>query len=115
MCILPAVGYFVKQRLRNRIGQCRDALVRVPALVRVRYLVVFNLWMGRTARQTSHVLHVHYTTVCRVAAKFRLRGEASLWDGRENNGFKKLSEHYLSVLDRLVRASPEDHGWTRPT
>ena len=71
--------------------------------------------MGRTARQTSHVLHVHNTTIYRVARKFRQHGEASLWDGRENNGVEKLSEHYLSVLDRLVRSSPLDHGWPRPT
>jgi transposase len=109
MCILPAVGYFVKQRLRRHFGTCRNGHARV------RYLIVFNLWNGRSARQAAKVLHVHVTTVYRVAEKFRQRGEASLWDGRENNGLEKLSEHYLAVLDRLVRSSPLDHGWVRPT
>jgi hypothetical protein len=108
MCILPSASCFVKQRLRKNFGRCRDAQVRV------RYLIVFNLWMSRTARQTSQMLHVHNTTVYRVAEKFRQRGEASLWDGRENNGVEKLSEHYLSRLDWLVRSSPLDHGWPRP-
>lgn len=109
MCILPPVGYFVKQRLRKRFGKCRDARVRI------RYLIAFNLWMKRSARQTSGVLGVHVTTVYRVAEKFRLRGEASFWDGRENNGGEKLSEHFLAVLDRLVRSSPLEYGWLRPT
>jgi len=108
-CILPAVGYFVKLRLHKHFGKCRDAQVRV------RYLIVFNLWAGRSARHASRVLNVHVTTVYRVADKFGQRGETSLWNGRENNGIEKLSEHYLAVPDHLVSASPLQHDWTRRT
>jgi len=107
--ILPRVGYFVKQRIHKRFSQCGDALVRV------RYLIIFNLWNGRSARRIAGVLNIHNTTVYRVAKMFVERGEAGLWDGRENNGVEKLSEHYLGTLDRVVRSSPSEHGWPRPT
>jgi transposase len=81
----------------------------------VRYLIIFNLWSGRGARVIEAVLGVHNTTVYRVAKRFHERGEASLWDGRDANGAEKLSEAYLGILDEVVRSSPHDHGWRRPT
>jgi transposase len=76
---------------------------------------VFNLWNGRGAREIEPILGVHNTTVYRVAKRFRELGEASLWDGREGNGAEKLSEAYLGILDEVVRSSPLNHGWRRPT
>jgi transposase len=35
------------------------------------------------------------------------------WSG--DNGASKLDEHYLELLYRLVRSSPERYGWRRPT
>jgi len=107
--IVPKVTLSVKEKMSKRFGKCAIASVRV------RYLIVFNLWNGRSARAVGNILNVHNTTVYRVAKRFRERGEASLWDGREGNGTEKLSETYLGVLDRLVRSCPLDHGWRRPT
>jgi transposase len=84
-------------------------------LVRVRYLIIMNVWNGRTAREIERVLKVHNTTVYRVVRNFRERGEASLWDGREDNGREKLCPDFLGVLDRIVRSTPQEHGWRRPT
>jgi transposase len=107
--IVPSVSWFVKEKMRKRFRQCRIASVRI------RYLIVFNLWSGRGPREIEPILHVHNTTVYRVAKRFSERGEASLWDGRENNGADKLSEAYLGLLDEVVRSSPLHHGWRRPT
>lgn len=107
--IVPKVSWFVKERMRKRFRQCRVAAVRI------RYLIVFNLWNGRGAREIEPILGVHNTTVYRVAQRFRERGEASLWDGREDNGAEKLSEAYLGKLNDIVRLSPLDCGWRRPT
>lgn len=107
--ILPRPGYFVKQRFLKRFRDCRQALVRI------RYLIIINNWSGRTAREIEKVLKVHNTTVYRVVRHFRERGEASLWDGREDNGREKLCADFLGVLDRLVRSNPQEHGWRRPT
>jgi transposase len=107
--ILPRPGYFVKQRFLKRFRSCRQALVRV------RYLIIINVWHGRSAREIEPVLKVHNTTVYRVVRHFRERGEASLWDGREDNGREKLCPDYLGLLDRIVRSNPQEHGWRRPT
>jgi transposase len=107
--IVPKVPFSVKEKMSKRFRKCRVASVRI------RYLIVFNLWKGRGAREIASILDVHNTTVYRVAQRFREHGEASLWDGREGNGSEKLSETYLGVLNDVVRSSPLDHGWRRPT
>jgi transposase len=107
--IVPEVRWSVKEKMRMRFRNCRMAAVRV------RYLIIFNLWNGRGARLIETILGVHNTTVYRVAKRFREHGEASLWDGREGNGAEKLSETYLGVLDQVVRSSPHAQGWRRPT
>jgi transposase len=107
MRIVPTVADSVKQKLRKRFQCCRSALVRT------RYLILFNLWKARPVHQIAAVLDVHNTTIYRVAQRFRERGEASLWDGRAGNGSDKLSEAYLGILNDLVRSSPHDHGWRR--
>jgi transposase len=107
--ILPRPGYFVKERFLKRFRNCGQALVRV------RYLIILNIWHGRSAREIERVLKTHNTTVYRVVKQFRERGEASLWDGREDNGREKLCPDYLGLLDRIVRSNPQEHGWRRPT
>jgi len=101
--------YPVKQRLLQNLRRCRAAGTRQ------RYLIVVNLLNKRSVPVTAAVLHVHPTTVYRVAGRFRAYGEAGLCDGRADNGVEKLSEHYLKELDRVVRGSPQDYGWHRPT
>ncbi len=107
--ILPDVRFSVKEKLCKQLRGCRQATVRL------RYLMVINLLNGRSARQTAEVLGVHPTTVYRVAGRFRQRGEWGLWDAREDNGESKLTEDYLSVLWWVVRATPKNYGWRRPT
>ena len=107
--IFPKLNYFVKQRLLKLLRQCRSRIVHE------HILIALNLSAGRGARQVGALLHVHNTTVYRVAKRFREHGVWSLFDGREDNGDTKLDEHFLDVLYRLVWSSPQDHGWRRPT
>lgn len=107
--IVPNVRWCVKEKMRKQFQKCRVASVRL------RYLMIFNLWNGRSPREIEPILKVHNTTIYRVAKRFRELGEASLWDGRDNNGAGKLSEAYLGILNDVVRSSPPDHGWRRPT
>ncbi len=107
--IVPALPWSVKQKMSKRFRKCRSASVRG------RYLIIFNLLRGIGAYETADILEIHNTTVYRVAARFRDRGECSLWDGREDNGDCKLTEVYLGILDEVVRSTPQDHGWRRPT
>jgi transposase len=107
--IVPKVRRSVKERLLRNLRRCRQAGLRL------RYLIIVNLLSGRGAYRTAEVLGAHNTTVYRVAGRFRGQGEWGLLDGREDNGAAKLDEAYLAVLHRVVRSSPQRHGWRRPT
>jgi transposase len=107
--IVPRPRFAVKQRLLKHLRQSRNAGLRT------RYLIVVNLWAGRSPQQTAEVLHVHRDTVYRVAQRFTAQGEVGLLDRREDNGAVKLDERYLATLYRVVRSSPLRHGWRRPT
>lgn len=107
--ILPKLRFRVKERLSRNFRGCRDAGTRT------RYLIIFKLAAGRKPEVIADYLGVHYTTVYRVARRFRESGEKGLLDGRANNGSAKLTKDFLRTLDRLVRGSPQDYGHRRPT
>jgi len=109
LAILTGVRFSVKEKLCKSLQRCRIAAVRI------RYLIMINLLSSRSAYETAEVLGVHNTTVYRVARRFRAHGEWGLWDGREDNGQTKLDERFLTVLYRVVRATPQQYGWRRPT
>ena len=109
IAILAGTRFAVKEKLCKHLRRCRQASVRL------RYLMVINVLNGRSVRQTAAVLRVHNTTVYRVAHRFRELGEWGLWDAREDNGQTKLDEEFLAVLCRVVRGTPQQYGWRRPT
>src|SRR5438132_11571843 len=110
MCsIVPKVRFSVKERLRRHLRRCRDAGLRT------RYLIIINLLNGRSAYDTAEVLGIHNTTVYRVAKRFCHYQEAGLVDARADHGSEKLSEAYLGKLQEIVRRSPKDYRWKRPT
>jgi len=107
--IMPCLRQSAKERLLRNMRACRDAKLRI------RYLVVVNLMQGRSADETAQAVKVSSSTVYRVARRFRDCGEAGLVDRREENGERKLDERYLAELYEVVRSSPQEHGWPRPT
>ena len=107
--IVLKVPYAVKQRLCKNLRRCREAGTKL------RFLIVLSTLNERSARHTAEVLRVHNTTAYRVLDRFRAYGEAGLADGRADNGADKLDEDFLGRLDRVVRATPQDYGWRRPT
>jgi transposase len=107
--ILPQCRFTVKERLNKRMRECWDGKMKV------RYLIIVNLLSGRSVDATAAALRVARSTVYRVGQRFRDFGEAGLVDGREGNGGLMIDEEYLSVLYEVVRGSPTEHGWRRPT
>lgn len=107
--ILPGLSGRDKARLLEQMRTCDDADLRT------RYLVILNLDDGIGPTETARRLKVARSTVYRVAARFREAGEAGLIDRREENGQRKLDEDGLATLYELVRSSPQEYGWRRPT
>jgi transposase len=106
--IIPELRFADKQKLIRRLRKCRDAGLKT------RYLIIVNLFK-RSVTETAAALHIARSTVYRVAERFRQFGEWGLLDRREDNGESKLSEHVLAELDRLVRDTPQNYDWPRPT
>ena len=107
--IVLHVRFGVKERLSKNLQRCRDAGVRL------RYLIIFNVLRGLSARKIGDLLKVHNTTVYRVVGRFQQHGEAGLYDGRADNGDDKLDEDFLQRLHTIVSRTPQDYGWRRPT
>lgn len=107
--ILPEQRWCDKERLLKELRCCADAGRKL------RLLVIVNLTHGRSPGDTAAVLQVHRSTVYRVAERFRERGTSGLDDGRRQNGCRKITDRYLSILRSVVGGSPPDHGWQRPT
>ncbi len=107
--IVPRVPERVKRSSSKRLRKTHEAGVHR------RCLVMLNLINGRTVVHTARVVGIAESTVRRVVHRFVELGEAGLLDGREDNGEIKLDERYLSVLDTIVRSSPQEHGFQRPT
>lgn len=107
--IIPELRWRDKERIRKRLRQCRNAGLKT------RYLIIVNLMMGRSVRETVAALQVGRSTVYAVAKRLREHGEAGLIDRREENGERKLDECYLATLYDMVASSPKEFGWRRPT
>jgi transposase len=107
--ILPELRWCDKDRVCRELQRCAD--VREKTWL----LIIVNLIHGRSASTTAVILQVHRSTVYRVAERFREHGTAGLHDGRAQNGCRKLTNKYLARLQDMVKASPQDHGWRRPT
>jgi len=107
--IVPELRWSDKEMVLKELQQCVDAAQKI------RLLVIVNLIRERGAQPTAAVLQVSRSTVYRVAKRFREQGTEGLLDGRRHNGHRKVTEKYCSLLYEVVKSSPPDHGWQRPT
>jgi transposase len=98
-----------KQRLREQLRFIRNAGLRT------RYLIVIHQLEGQSPTWIARTLKVSRNTVYRAQERFLTDGEAGLFDRRESNGERKLTEEYLQVLCDVVASDPLHYGWTRPT
>jgi transposase len=93
----------------------RDARKTTDAAFRTRLQIVLHYDAGWGAQTIAAALHCAPATAVRVAQRFLAGGEASLLDGRRENGCPKVDEDLVQAAAELVDQSPEDHGWPRPT
>jgi transposase len=83
--------------------------------VRIRIQIVLLYEAGWGAQRIAAGLGCVPATAVRVARRFLAAGEDGLCDGRSDNGQMKVDDDLRQALAELVMASPEDHGWPRPT
>ena len=98
-----------KRKFRRRAQKVKDADWRR------RYDIVLHAVNGRSQRQIAAMLHCAVSTVTRTLERFAAGGEAALVDRREENGQRKVTETYMSVLMVIVAHTPCDCGYRRTT
>src|SRR5215469_10937584 len=107
--IVAPIRRSFKDKLCRHLQACQDVRLRT------HYIVVIALVNGQRVSALAATLHVHRSTIYRLAQRFREQGEVGLFDRREDNGQLKLDEAYLDALHRAVRNFPDAYGWRRPT
>lgn len=99
----------VRRRLQEVVRKTRDAGVRT------RTLIILQAAEGKGTSRIAEAVSYHPSAVLKVVQRFVSEGEAGLRDHREDNGYPKVDDDLREALVALVRSSPEDHGWARPT
>lgn len=100
---------WVKRRLQRERHRTRDAALRT----RIQIVLLYERGWG--AQRIAASLGCVPATAVRVVRRFLDLGEEGLLDGRRANGQLKVDDDLRQALAELVAASPQDHGWFRPT
>jgi transposase len=83
--------------------------------LRIRCMVVINLVQGESPSLIARIVHCSRSQVYRVAGRWIEEGLAGLMDRREDNGEDKATEDYQATLLLVLKGSPRNHGYLRPT
>jgi transposase len=81
----------------------------------LRFQAVAALASGRSSLQVAKELDIARSTVTTAARRFGDGGPEALFDRRRQNGKTKVDEAFRRRLAELLRGTPEDVGWSRPT
>ena len=80
-----------------------------------RFYAVALLGAGKSSPTVADILCVAVSTVVRAAHAYLAEGVEGLYDKRRGNGRRKADGAYRERVTALLRGSPEDLGWSRPT
>ena len=81
----------------------------------VRFHIIALLGRGESSPQVAEALEVARSTVVRAAHHFAEQGVEGLLDRRRHNGKPKVDGPFRHRVAELLRRTPEDFGWFRPT
>jgi transposase len=107
--IVVTLSRQVKRRFRRVIQKSQDARLRA------RYLIVLHSAEGYSRRAIARLLLCSPATVDRVRHRYHEEGEGGLIDRRGDSGAAKVTDDYVLELLRVVRGSPREYGYRRPT
>jgi transposase len=109
MDIIPRIGRPERRDLLHIGRKSGD-----PATA-LRFLIIARLGLRKTSPEVADELDVARSTVVRTAHRYAEEGVAGLYDKRRDNGKPKADEGFRHHVVGLLRRTPEDFGWLRPT
>jgi transposase len=80
-----------------------------------RFHAVARLGLGRSSGQVAADLDIARSTVVTAAHRYVDEGIEGLFDHRRSNGARKADDAFHRRVARILRQTPEDFGWRRPT
>ncbi len=83
--------------------------------VRIRCRILLKVFQGETPHAAALALGCAPSTAYRMVARFLARGEGAVFDGRSENGRRKVDEDVEAGICGLLEKSPPDFGFMRPT
>jgi transposase len=81
----------------------------------LRFYAVALLGGGKSSPTVADILDIAVSTVVRAAHAYLAHGIAGLHDRRRGNGRPKADGAFRARVAELLRRTPEDFGWRRPT
>jgi transposase len=109
MDILPRIGRSERRELLQMARRSDDLSTAL------RFLIVARLGLRKTSCEVEGELGVARATVVRTAHRYAEQGVAGLYDKRRDNGNPKIDDAFRHRVVVLLRRTPEDVGWRRPT
>jgi transposase len=81
----------------------------------MRFYAVALLGQGMSSPRIAEILAIAVSTVVRAGHAYVAEGVAGLYDKRRRNGRAKADGAFHARVAELLRRTPEDFGWKRPT
>jgi len=81
----------------------------------LRFLAVARLGLGHSSGRVAADIGVARSTVVKAATSFATDGIEGLHDQRRFNGRAKIDAGFRRQVTQLLRHTPQDFGWQRPT
>jgi transposase len=83
--------------------------------VRVRCRVLLKVSQGMSRHAAAGAVGCVPSTAWQIVNRFLLLGEASLFDGRSENGERKVDEDVIEGIREILTRTPPDYGFSRNT
>ncbi len=106
---IPRMSRLERRQLARLGRRCGDADTAV------RFLIIARLGRGERSPEVADALEIARSTVVRTATSFAEKGIDGLFDKRRHNGTPKVDAAFRVRVAELLRRTPEDVGWFRPT
>jgi len=99
----------LQRRLQRLDRKTRDADIRV------RCRVILKVHQGMSRHAAALAVGCAPSTAWRIVDRFLLLGEPSLFDGRSENGQRKVDEDLLQGIREILMRRPPDYAFSRDT
>jgi transposase len=109
MAVQLSLARPTRRRLVRLDRKTRDADLRI------RCRVVLKVAKGMSCRAAARALGCASSTAARIVARFRRHGEASLLDGRSDNGPRKVDADVRAGITTILEQRPPAYDFRRPT